>query len=103
MEQHAEWCRSHFARMKPGGLWMIPRTGLVFRRTGNVLLWVAVIPPVMPNAMLSPADLAKVREAEFEDNANHFTHAGVIIQRAIVIKPFASFDDATRFYMEQRS
>jgi hypothetical protein len=98
VEQHAAWCRQHFARMGPGCIWAVPRTGLIFRRTGNVLLWVGTIPPE-PAKRMSPAKLAEAREDDYESHADHFSRAGVSINRASFIKAFASLAEAERFYL----
>ena len=92
-EDHTEWCQHVFRIMQRGGLWGLPRTGLVFRKVGNVLLWVGVIPPKE-----KWPDLDEAREAEFADNFKHFSKARVAMWRANVIRSFDSMEDAKRHY-----
>jgi hypothetical protein len=94
-DRYTEWCRDLFARIRPGGLWGIPRTGLVFRKTGPVLLWVGNVPPDI-RLHLTPIDEA--REAEFKDQVDYFGAAGVHVQRAHVLRDFADMDAAMALY-----
>ena len=95
MSHHAEWCRNHFDMMKLGTLWIVPRTGMVFRRSGNILLWVGVVPPEdnIPKDLL---DI--VREADFETHVEEFSEGGVAVWRVDVLRHFDSPEDAAEHY-----
>lgn len=93
MTDHGKWCRDMHKLIAHGGLWGLPRTGLVFRKTGNVLIWVGVIPP-----KLKLDDLDAAREHEFETNLKNFSNAGVPMWRANMIKRFDSMEEAQRYY-----
>jgi hypothetical protein len=73
---HVEWSREHFRTMADGGVWAIPRSGMIFRRRGDTLVLSARMPhdPAMP---LSAAELDKQQHSEFEDIKRHFEAAGV--------------------------
>jgi hypothetical protein len=92
-EDHAKWCREMHTLIAHGGLWGLPRTGLVFRKTGNVLIWVGVIPP-----KLRLHDIDAAREQEFEQNLRNFSDAGVPMWRANTLKHFDSMEDAQKYY-----
>jgi hypothetical protein len=94
-KDHVEWCRHMHRIIAQGGIWGLPRSGLVFRKTGNVLLWVGTIPPA---TRIPPALLDEAREHEFEENFKNFSKAGVAMWRANVIRHFDSIDDAQRHY-----
>ena len=95
MSAHAQWCRDQWAALKPGALWVIPRTGIVFRRSGNILLWVGVVPPEdnIPKDLLQA-----VREREFELNVDEFSEAGIAVWRVDVLHHFDSKEDAQAHY-----
>jgi len=95
MSDHSKWCREMFAAMSYGGVWGVPRTGLIFRKTGKVLLWVGVMPPKLN---IPRDELGAAREREFETTLTHFSTGGVAMWRANWLRAFDSFEAASEFY-----
>ena len=77
---HADWCRSIFDLIAEGGVWGIPRSGLLFRKEGNTLRLLASMPhdPAMP---VTPVELDVVQASEFEQVRSHFAAAGITVTR----------------------
>jgi len=78
MSEHTEWCRRHFASMKDGGAWAIPRSGVIFRRRGNELVLTERMPhdPAMP---ITAEQLLAQQRDEFLINKREFALAGVTV------------------------
>jgi hypothetical protein len=73
---YVDWCRAHFAMLKDGGVWGVPRSGLIFTRCGDALVLTARMPhdPAMP---LTAAELDKQQHDDFAGIKLHFDAAGV--------------------------
>lgn len=73
--QHVEWCRKMFAALKDGGVWGIPRTGLIFRKRGNAL--------VLQHSIGQSAE--GIRQAsEYATTKKYFGAAGVVVSEEYV-------------------
>ena len=46
-QSDVDWCRRHFARMRDGATWVVPRSGLIFQRWRDVL-WLTTRMPYGP-------------------------------------------------------
>ena len=75
---HVAWCRQHFAMIKDGGTWAIPRSGMIFTKRGNNLVLTAAMPwePGMP---CTPEELTEQQTRELEECREHFGAAGVTV------------------------
>ena len=75
---HVEWSRQHFDMMKEGGTWGVPRSGLLFNKSGKTLLLTARMPhdPAMP---ISPEQLAEQQQADFDIIKQNFGAAGIAV------------------------
>jgi len=71
------WCRQTFARIAPGGVWGIPRSGLIFQKTGEQQLTLIDQMPWTDGMPISPAQLLTQQEREFNLNKEHFAAAGI--------------------------
>jgi hypothetical protein len=79
---HVQWSRNVFACLKDGGVWGLPRSGLLFVRRGNEFHLTARLPhdPAMP---LSAAELRKQQDTDFDLVKANFGAAGVpVIDKA---------------------
>ena len=87
---HADWCRQHFNLMADGGIWGVPRSGLIFTRRGDTLVLTSVMPyfdemaesfalgnDVPPNA----EELEKYQDADFDLIREQFELAGITVER----------------------
>ena len=73
---HVEWSRNHFRTMSDGGVWAVPRCGIIFVRRGDSLVLTARMPydPTMP---ISAAELDQQQRSNFESIKEHFEAAGI--------------------------
>ena len=62
---HVQWSRNVFAMLKDGGIWSVPRSGLVFRRDGDRL------------TLVTKDDLTPFMAADLAAITAHFKAAGV--------------------------
>ncbi len=82
-ELYADWCRQHFALIREGGVWMVPRSGMIFtKREGRLVLTVEM--PYMPEmeGTITAEQLREQQDAEFETIREHFAAAGIEVIRA---------------------
>lgn len=77
-----EWSRRHFALIKDGGMWAVPRSGLIFRRQGDRLVLTESMPwePAMRET-ITPAQLAEQQADEFNGIREAFGAAGIEVVR----------------------
>lgn len=80
---HLAWCRMHFDMLKEGGVWGIPRSGLMFRKEAGKLVLFAEMPwmPEMEGT-ITPEELREQQDEEFEANRRHFGAVGIDVIRA---------------------
>jgi hypothetical protein len=78
--EHVQWCRKMFATLNDGAIWGLPACGLVFRRIGDDLVLIERMPHCegMP---MSPEELSKYQDYEYENNRQHFEAAGITVRR----------------------
>jgi hypothetical protein len=75
MDKHTAWCLDLFKSMKDGGIWGIPRSGLVFQRRGDdKLVLISAMPVVDPR-------LVEQQESDFEQTRIEFGLAGIEVSR----------------------
>lgn len=68
----ALWCRRTFDSLKVGGVWGVPRSGLIFTRTGeDTLALTDKMPPVGPPYEDADDDYAVI--------ARHMADAGITV------------------------
>lgn len=85
------WSRSHFNHMREdGGIWAVPRSGLVFTRRGDELVLTARMPwtPELEAAARagqdvpkSAAELASYQDMEYETIRDRFERAGIKVRK----------------------
>jgi hypothetical protein len=90
LDAHTAWCRSHFASMRNGGIWAVPRSGLVFTRRGRELVLTAQMPwsDELAAAAARGRDVPKTenellvyQELEFETIRDRFERAGINVRK----------------------
>lgn len=76
------WSRDLFNSLLEGGMWGIPRSGLIFQRRGEKLVLVTVMPhdDAMP---VSAEQLNEQQEVEYENVAKYFRAAGIIVGKRL--------------------
>lgn len=82
------WCRAHFASMADGGVWGVPRSGLVFCRRGEALVLVERMPWTSEMAEAaelgrdvpgSEEELRAYQDADYETIRGRFEAAGITV------------------------
>jgi hypothetical protein len=78
---HVEWSRRQFAILKDGGVWGIPRSGMIFQRQGEELVLIDQMPWVddMP---ITKEQLARQQQGDWDVVKAHFEAAGIPVRRA---------------------
>ena len=79
---HVEWSRHQFAMMKDGGVWGIPRSGVVFQRQGGELVLISRM-PYTQEMPVTPAQLDQQQQADFDVVKAHFEAAGITVRRVV--------------------
>jgi len=79
MGPHVEWSRRQFAMMKDGGVWGIPRSGVVFQRQGDELVLLTRMPHEegMP---VTPEQLTEQQQSDVAVITAHFKAAGIRVR-----------------------
>lgn len=78
--EHAEWCAELFRVMSQGGVWGIPRSGLVFRKEGTSLVLVSEM-PWSEEMSVTKQQLHAAQLEEFEVVRENFGRAGIEVRR----------------------
>lgn len=80
--EDVEWCRTMFESLAEGGVWGIPRSGVIFRKEGEALVLHATM-PWMPAMLgrLTPEQLKAQQEGEFQAVKHYFEAAGIPVRR----------------------
>lgn len=71
--EDVEWCRRHFSAMNDGGVWLVPRFGLVYTRDGETLALTSRLAIGRPR-------LAAIQQIDYELTKRHFEAAGVTVE-----------------------
>jgi hypothetical protein len=79
-QEEIDWCRGMFDRLAPGGVWGIPRSGMVFEKRDGALVLVAQMPH-MPEMPITEEQLVEQQESEFNGVRENFGKAGVVVRR----------------------
>jgi hypothetical protein len=79
---HVRWCKRLFDGLKDGAIWGVPRSGMIFRRHGDKLVWEEQMPH-MADMPISATQLEEQQEREFESISAHFGAAGIKVLKSI--------------------
>jgi hypothetical protein len=74
------WSRDRFDQMKLGGTWAVPRSGLVFQRTGKSELTLFDAMPHIPEMPCTKEQLIEFQTADYRVIAERFTLAGISVK-----------------------
>jgi hypothetical protein len=86
------WCRSHFDTMADGGIWAVPRSGLIFTRRGEALEltsrmpWTEEIARAAVDDWNVPANAEALRayqDADYDLIRSRFEQAGITVRDAL--------------------
>lgn len=76
-QSYVEWSRQHFRSMKIGGVWAVPRSGLVFTRTGETTLALTEVMPHVADMPMTPRELFDYQAGDFQAIQGYMKLAGV--------------------------
>lgn len=79
LPEHVAWCRRQVDMIRVGGVWGIPRSGLIFTRTGENELTLTARMPWMPEMPVTREQLAQQQQEEYDETAEHMQAAGITI------------------------
>lgn len=89
MDADAQWCRNLFATIRPGGVWGVPRSGLIFTRTDDHTLtltaqmpWSEELAEAVAEGKDVPPDeeaLQAYQRSDYECIRRHFAEAGITV------------------------
>jgi len=82
LESDLAWCRHHFAMMRDGGVWAVPRSGLVFTRRGDGLVLTDRMPWQDGMPMTAEA-FGAFQRADAELIRDRFAAAGITVDVAL--------------------
>jgi hypothetical protein len=76
------WCRMLFGSLADGGIWGVPRSGLVFTKKADRLVLTSAMPhdPAMP---LTEDELREYQDDDFEVIRSHFNQAGITVEKEV--------------------
>jgi hypothetical protein len=84
-ENFTGWCQNLFATLSEGGVWGVPRSGLVFQKQGEKLVLVQRLPLEIAEPSMIGADretLLKFQDEDFEVIREVFAVAGITVERS---------------------
>ncbi len=78
-EASVSWSRNHFRILKEGGIWGVPRSGLMFRKEGGKLICIARMPHIaeMP---INAEQLKEQQDSDIEVITESFGLAGIPVE-----------------------
>jgi len=81
-----EWSGRHFGLIAEGGVWAIPRSGMIFTKREGQLVLIAAM-PYMPemDGTITAEQLAEQQDAQFEAVRAHFGAAGIEVVREEIL------------------
>lgn len=84
--EHVAWCRRQIDMLNLGGAWAIPRSGLIFTKTGdNEFTLTARMPwSAEMEGTITAEQLAEQQQEEYDVNRRYFAAAGVTLKDATV-------------------
>ena len=89
------WYRLLYNKLPEGGLWIIPRSGMVFRKQDNGFVWVGTIPCDDPLYRMAPHF---ARDAEYETAREYFAKSDIVVMKAGILQHHASAKAAKAYW-----
>lgn len=78
MTSESQWCRDTFDIVANGGIWLVPRSGLTFRKNGEDTLTLESRDG-MPDAVIDPELWKAYQEDDFQVIKLHLEGAGISV------------------------
>lgn len=80
LSEDVEWCKLIWRGLSEGGVWGVPRSGLIFRKSDGKLVLIDRM-PVMPGMPLSEKELEEYQDSDYEVIREHFAAAGIEVEK----------------------
>ena len=75
------WCKQYFAMLADGGVWAIKRSGLIFQRRGDRLVYFQRMPWLEEmEGTITPEQLDAQQRREYDINKKFFAAAGIAVE-----------------------
>jgi len=83
---HLAWCRNMVEMIRVGGVWGIPRSGLIFTKTAENEMTLTARMPWMPEmeGVTTPEHLAEQQQDEYEATREHMQAAGITMHDSTI-------------------
>ena len=78
-EADIAWSAQHFAMMADGGVWGIPRSGLIFTKRGRKLVLTNRM-PWQEGMSITPEQLREQQDSDYNGIAARFRAAGITVE-----------------------
>lgn len=76
--EHVNWCRRQFNLLNDGGMWGVPRSGLLFQKTSTALILIDRM-PYTEEMPITEQELLDYQQQDFELIQHMFGLAGIEI------------------------
>jgi hypothetical protein len=76
---YAEWSRRMFLSLRIGGVWGVPRSGLIFTRTGETTLALTDVMPYEDGMPISRPALYLQQQSDYDQIRHYMEVAGVAV------------------------
>lgn len=78
------WSKAMFAQLAEGGVWGVPRSGLLFQKRDDKLVLIDAMPH-MEGMPISDEELREQQKSDFENIRDVFKQAGIeVISEAVI-------------------
>lgn len=86
------WCRAHYAMMNEGGVWGVPRSGLIFQKNDGALVlvnrmpWTDELAQAAADGLDVPATAEELRayqDSDYELIRGRFEAAGITVRSTL--------------------
>jgi hypothetical protein len=88
LSEEATWCRRMFDSIKVGGVWGVPRSGLLFTRVDEDTLVMTARMPYDPEMPVTAAQLDAQQMGDYEQIKLHMNEAGVTVRDETIVAFF---------------
>lgn len=81
MDEYSHWCQQLFATLSQGGVWAVPRSGLVFTKRGDTMVLTS------REAHDSTAKWVRYQQSDYDLIKSEFAKAGITITDGTTKEP----------------
>lgn len=82
MSEYTQWCQMIFNGLVEGGVWGVPRSGLIFRKEGDSFVLVEVAPPT-EDLPMNAEELRLYQQFDYDGIKMVFEEAGIHVRSEV--------------------